>query len=261
MEDKNKFVRVAGPNKKALAELLINGKGEGRTMGQYAVECGSNRSAFSRIVNQSYKGPLSAKTIEAIAEHADPESGVTIDMLMGANGMARVLDSSTVFRDSRIEIERSFINVVLSEFEKDGRLIAYEKDLRFLIGRTGRFEPDLLIRVNSEAKGSYLWAFELILPQVDLSRNQDVGNENGFKQSVRMYGRRFVERVGMVLPLFYSIEEPIGKFSFVVTDRKAFEYLVSEYSEYYRVPFEMSLILYNAEKEVMEVEAVWEMAE
>lgn len=261
MEKKLDFVRVADPNKKILADLLDAAKGPGRTMKKFAAECGSSQPTFSRIANQSYKGPLSDEMVKAIAENADPGSGVSLDMLMGANGMARVVDSSTVFRDSRIEVEKGFVNAVLSGFEMDGRLIANETGRNFLIGTTHRFNPDLLVRVKSVTNGSCLWAFELILPKMNLSGRQGIGNGSSFKQSVREYGRLFTEKVGRILPLFYNSDEPIEKFSFVVADEKAFEYLVAEYAEYYQVPFDVSFILYNIEREAIEMEAALKRAE
>ena len=63
------------------------------------------------------------------------------------------------------------------------------------------------------------------------------------------------------MPLFYNSGEPIGKISFVVTDEKAFEYLISEYTEYYRVPFKASFVLYNIEREVIEMETALKSTE
>jgi len=261
MKDKNKFVRVAAPNKEALAKLLADAKGERRTMKQFAAECGTSQAAFSRIVHQSYKGPLSDEMIATIAEHADAESGVSLDSLMGANGMARVLDSVTVFQDSGIEIEKSFVNAAMLEIERSGRLISNENTRSFQIGTTFRFQPDLLVKVKSAEKGSYLWAFELVVPRMDLSGRQHEDDTRHSEKSVRMYGREFMEKMGRILPLFYNSDEPIGKFSFVIADRKIFEYLVTEYAEKYHVPFEVSFILYNVEKEVMEKEVVLKLAE
>ncbi len=261
MGKKLDFVRVADPNKEILADLLVAAKGPGRTMKKFAAECGSSQPTFSRIANQLYKGPLSDEMVKAIVEHADPGSGVGLDMLMGANGMARVVDSSTVVRDSRMEVEKEFVNVVISKLEMDGSLIANEIDRCFLIGTTHRFKPDLLVRVKSATNGSYLWAFELILPKMNLSGRQGIDNGGHYKQSVREYGRLFIEKVGGILPLFYNSGEPIGKISFVVTDEKAFEYLISEYTEYYRVPFKASFVLYNIEREVIEMETALKSAE
>lgn len=250
---KKEFVKVASPNKETLAKLLKDAKGNARTMKQFAAECGASQAAFSRIVHGSYKGSLADDMIKTIAEHADPESEVNLDLLMGANGMARVLDSSTVYRDSRIDIEKSFAHAILSEFEKSGILISYENNRSYKLGITFKFQPDLLVRIKSGETDSRLRAFELILPQIDLSAKEEYGNRSKSEISTRTYGRRFIERVGRILPLFYN-EDPIDKFSFVFVDKRVFEYLVSEYTENYPVPFELSFILYDAEREVMEEE-------
>lgn len=256
MEEKAKYIRVAEPNKEALADLLKKAKGGGKTMKQFAEECGASQPAFSRIMHKSYKGPLADKLLKAIAEHADPESDISLDALMGANGMARILDSSTVFRDSRAELEKNFVRVVLVELERSGRLIKNESDKMFQIGTTFRFGPDLLVRARAGDKGSYLWAFDLFAPALGLFNGQNKDEDVYSERSMRVYGRRFIDKMGWILPLFYNSEMPIGKFSLVIADREIFDYLVTEYAENYRVPFEFSFILCNTEKAVLEKEVV-----
>lgn len=75
------------------------------------------------------------------------------------------------------------------------------------------------------------------------------------------YLRKFIEKMGRILPLFCNSSEPVERFSFVVTDKKAFEYPISKYAENCRIPFNVSFILSNAEKEVIGVEATLEMTE
>lgn len=249
----NVFVKVAPPNKETLAKLLKDAKGPARTMKQFAAECGASQSGFSRIVHGSYKGALADEVIKTIAEHADPDSKVTYDMLMGANGMARILDSSTVYLDTSMDVEKSFVNVVLSDLERSGALVSYENGRTFQVGTTFKFQTDLLVRVKPEGMdSSRIWGFEIISPQVHLSEKNQDGNMSSHEASTRRYGQRFIESMGRILPLFYG--KKIDKFSFVITDRKVFDYLVSEYAENYPVPFELSFILYDAGRKVIEEE-------
>lgn len=71
---------------KRFAELVLQAKGDTRTMQQFAADLGTHPSTLSRIVHMKNTGPSAESLLKAIAEQADPESGVTFDMLMEVNG-------------------------------------------------------------------------------------------------------------------------------------------------------------------------------
>lgn len=169
------------------------------------------------------------------------------------------MDSATVFRDSRVELEKNFVNVALLELEKSGRLIANKSDRVLQIGTTFRFRADLLAMVKSEDKESYLWAFEFYTT-IGLSDRKDKDEYVHSEKSMRVYGRKLMDKMGRILPLFYKGDVSFGKFSFVMADRKIFDYLVTEFAENYRVPFEISFIRYNTEEEIFEKEVALKMA-
>lgn len=85
------YVRIKEPDKELLAELTVRAKGEHRTMAEFAEACGVNPSTLSRLVNMKNNTPNSDELIAAIAENADPESGVTLGMLLDAHGLAQVV--------------------------------------------------------------------------------------------------------------------------------------------------------------------------
>ena len=72
-------------NRDRFAELLIAAKGE-RTMKDFAKLCNVNPSTFTRISKKANKGASSIELIQAIAAHAAPNSGVTLEALAEANG-------------------------------------------------------------------------------------------------------------------------------------------------------------------------------
>lgn len=80
------YIRRKTVDKEKLALYLKAAKG-GRTMKQFAEDCGVNPSTFSRILNQKLIGASSEKLMLAIFEHADSDCGFTLDALMAANGM------------------------------------------------------------------------------------------------------------------------------------------------------------------------------
>ena len=81
------YVQRKMPDKEQLAQLIIEARGEDRTMAQFAEECGKSPSAFSRLVNSNYTmvRALSPYVISAIAQYS-ASTKVTYDALMHANG-------------------------------------------------------------------------------------------------------------------------------------------------------------------------------
>lgn len=80
------YIRIRPPDKNKLAELLVRAKGANRSMRQFALECGVNPSTLSRIVNMKISGACTDELIQKVAQNSDPESGITFEILMDANG-------------------------------------------------------------------------------------------------------------------------------------------------------------------------------
>lgn len=249
MEKKKGYIRVAEPNKDELAELLKLAKGNGRTMKQFAEECGVNPSTFSRIANKMNRGASSDELIMAIAEHADPESNITLDDLMAAHGMARIIDNTKVCRTSKPKLEQHIVNAVLHELKKLGDADAEVCNSRFTVGSFFRYSPDFIIRTEVIEGESDLWVFD-ILPLYSPE------SPNNFP--INTIGRRIIERIGRILPLFYNDQENcqlVGKFSYVITDKVCFNYIKSEFANYV-VPFNMSFIWFDMDRGGVEQEFI-----
>lgn len=253
MYKKNEYIGLSDPNRKELALLLKKAKGGGRSMRQFAEECGVNQSTFSRMANEVFIGASSEKVLKAIADHADPESGVTLDMLMAANGMAKVVDSATVSRISGMEIEKRFKYALMHELKMAGDSAELVDNIKFHTGMTFSSKPDIIVRSKLLESSNDLWAFDLLIQQL-----QDDSEENARINTTRIYGRRILDRIGRILPMFFGEEhdeEKIGKYSLVVIDRECFSYIKAEFATYY-VPFNMSFILFDIEKDVIEDEFI-----
>ncbi|MCM1252407.1 MAG: hypothetical protein NC321_06270, partial [Clostridium sp.] len=100
---------------------------------------------------------------------------------------------------------------------------------------------------------SNLWAFDLLFHQ----QTSD-GGENGRNSTTRTYGRRILDRMGRILPMFFGEEqgsEKIGKYSFVIIDKECFSYIKAEFANYC-VPFDMSFILFDIDRDVIEEEFI-----
>ena len=85
------YVRVREPNKEKLAELVLKAKGEDRSISAFARDCGVSTSTLSRLINMETSKANSDDLIATIAENAAPDSGVTIDELLDAHGLARYI--------------------------------------------------------------------------------------------------------------------------------------------------------------------------
>ena len=131
------YVRVKSPDKDKLAELVIRAKGPKRSMRQFAIDCGMNPSTLSRIVNKKIAGSNTDERILAIADHADPDSGVNFEMLMEAHGKVTKQMSGKVRAGRQVTVERDVEDILLRELlqraeevgsvtDEDGGAILYE---------------------------------------------------------------------------------------------------------------------------------------
>lgn len=82
------YIRVSEPDKKKLAELIKRAMGN-RTNAQFAMECGVNPSTLTRVLRADGKKPNSDDFIKAVALNAEPNSGVSEEMLLEAHGLAK----------------------------------------------------------------------------------------------------------------------------------------------------------------------------
>ena len=186
----DEYIRVKPVERERLADYLERAKGFGRTMKQFAEECGVNPSTFSRIANKKLGGASTETVIRSIFEHRDPSSDITLDMLMDANGFAPA-DKVKQAREENekqyaalLEADRRWANELTnkqgilaqiydSRLERESldtvkaglsiRLPDAVRMLRENINIAPRIgiRPDLLIK-SSQIGGNGLWAFELL---------------------------------------------------------------------------------------------------
>lgn len=64
-------------------------------MNDFANECGVNTSTISRIINMKNTTACSDEVLVAISKAADPNSGVTLEKLLAANGMVKLVPAGT----------------------------------------------------------------------------------------------------------------------------------------------------------------------
>jgi len=72
------------PTAHTLKTLIYLAKGKKRTMSQYAADSKISPAALYRLANENFSRPLSEERLQALADNAAPESGVTYEMLYEA---------------------------------------------------------------------------------------------------------------------------------------------------------------------------------
>lgn len=84
------YIRVKECDDQRLSELAVKAKGKNRSLNQFAKDCGVNPSTMSRLINMKNNTPCSEDLIAAIAKNADADSGVSLDDLLEAYGLAAI---------------------------------------------------------------------------------------------------------------------------------------------------------------------------
>lgn len=86
--NEKEYVQKKVPDWDKLIELIEQAKGADRSMRDFAGLCEKSPATFTRIIKKSYKKPLEKSFICKIYENAAPQSGVTLEDLVRANGYA-----------------------------------------------------------------------------------------------------------------------------------------------------------------------------
>lgn len=222
-EELTKYIRVRDPDKETLAELVIRAKGPKRSMRQFATELGVNPSTLSRITNMQTASANKDTLIADIAEHADPESGVTFEMLMRAHGME--MQQRNRVREAYAMFEQRCRMVIQDELLKRG----YSVSSVTIAGETEPF--DITIKTDAVDRGDGVWAFEFRMMSPDPGVS---GIPTGMGRTRQC--------MDMIMRKFYTGTANADKVSVVVEHRAIFEQLKQRYSGY-RIPDEISFIL------------------
>ncbi|MBR1597933.1 MAG: hypothetical protein IJ661_03345 [Lachnospiraceae bacterium] len=138
MDERNdfdrKYVATRLPDKLKLAEYIKEAKGPGRTMAEFAKQCGTlSAPSFSRIIKGNLVKPLSVEIIQSIVKNAAPGARVDYESMMRANGMVpedleKEESDVTVYRE-RAEQEKNMElqvrNIIADEHFARGHMIQY----------------------------------------------------------------------------------------------------------------------------------------
>lgn len=233
------YARIRTPDKDALADLVIKAKGPARSLRQFAEDLGVNVSTLSRIINKKTSRANSDTLIADIADHADPNSNVTFELLMEAHGMAL---KETISGKSMFLFAESASNVILKELVRRGYSISgmlhegryTRKQMASLDSVMGRCYLDLEVHTNALGKEDSVWLF-------------DFHTNTAGARSKQQYIDRTRQWMLMYAGMLAFNEGKVDRLSIVIAEREIYDELLT-YLEGYSLRGGMSLMLIDMEQ-------------
>ncbi len=207
-----------------LIGLVLEAKGS-RSMRKFADDMGVNVSSVSRIVNgkvAEISDPLLAK----IALHADPNSGVTIEKLMEAQGLVEQNDRSNM----GIRFEEDCRRIVADELLKRGYSVSYVQQEKRARAEVNAF--DIEITTDAIPNGGGRWLIETKM-MTQYSRFP-VG-----------FGRTQIW-LDSAMATYYRGEQ-VGRISLIIDHREIFNQMKERLS-HLRLADEISIILISTKQ-------------
>lgn len=151
MNEKHQIlVKSHTANPDRYAELVSAAIGK-RSLREFARLCDCSAAALSRILHGQNTGASRIKLIEAIAQHADPHSGVTLDTLAEANGYTLqdvVIQADSVARQAPVmsQAQLAAQAVLIQDLTESGKNV-HVLPRNHQISDYTSIKPDLLIEV------------------------------------------------------------------------------------------------------------------
>lgn len=230
------------PDKQALAALLNRARGD-RTLKEFAGLCHVNPSTLTRIVKQTNRGSSTLELIEAIADNAAPESGVTLDALLNANGYTRIYSvSSTPAYTSHVEAMAR--NAILNGLLLRNAEVHLE-NTKYRISKSMSFQPDIQIRTDLFGDDRRIWVLEVLPPFIRTQADLSSRGGEGWTARVKQKALQTISRFSL-FGAQASEEQTPARYSIVTTEKQAFNLLVEEFHDTL-VPVALSLILVDTE--------------
>lgn len=222
------YVRVTSPDLNVIAELTKRAKGT-RTLSAFARLCGISLPTMSLVVNCKYNFPLSDGMIRAIAENADPESNVTEEVLLEANGMAKkeIRIPITNVQKNQIEtgeeqirfgifFEKTAKELISMALLKNGYTISHNRETSVFLAPFAKVTPDFEFSTDAfKEYGIEKWSFDTMLT------NNVYGEEKLLKKILIVFGSLYMN----------PSKEKNTKFSFVIDSKRIFDNIRSFFED------------------------------
>ncbi len=142
--------RTGEVDQEALIRLVDAARGT-RSIRQFAEELKVNPSTISRILNGKVK-EINSQLLAKIAVYADPDSGVTIEKLMEAQGQVKADDIDVLYT----RFESACRRTISDELLQRGYSVVYVKEL----DQDTQNVCDFAIKTDALAGENNVWLFE-----------------------------------------------------------------------------------------------------
>lgn len=242
-----RFTKTHEIDKDKFAELVVAAQGN-RSLRSFAAACGVYASTLTRIIQKANKGASSPELIESIAENADPKSGVTIELLANANGYSLINHPSHYPLPLNSISEGLITSIFVQElFNREVNVRMKKTDITdgLLIGKNSCIHYSLQIITDAFCGESQSWLLRFLTPYgFSIDSRKDCSQFKG--QVYDIIGR-------VVLFSFskaYSAFSPPPRFSIVISNRDAYNYIVDEIRDTV-VPIDISIILVDTKNSVI----------
>lgn len=212
------FVKVGKPDKERTADLIQKAIGNKMTMTAFANKCGTSASTLSRILNGKTSRKCSDELLEAVFRNADPDSGITFDQLMEAQGMIPKLRNGRTRRFEQQKYEQDIEFILLDEFVRRGFRIGPAREKQIFNALNYPYRPDLSIITNAiDNKSDLTWHFEYwSLAYLERPSETDYWD----------HIKRIRQKILMNLGMMFMDMLKNDKMSFVVTEKYVYDTLI-----------------------------------
>ena len=214
----SRTVRTGTIDPKETALLVRQAMGP-RSQRKFADLVGLNVSSISRIANGQTK-EIRPTTLAQIAFYADPDSGVTLEALMRAQGLEDIKDRNMTLK----QFEEDCRRIIVDELLKRGFHVEYETIENM---RKYREIGDFALMTDAVGKKCSLWIFECIM----------LPTATAMRHFIKWFN---------ALATFYYLGGTADKASIVVSGKEIYEH-IKLYLEDLKLPDRLSVLLIDLE--------------
>ncbi len=233
--------RVKEADMQKMSELVERMKGEGRSYNQYSKDMGVAASSLTRISKQTVSS-VSNELLAKLAEHMDPECGVTFEELITANGL--IEDDRRSFIESARQFEQDAEDIIRKDLYRANKMVMKVDRQEYVMSRFGRIAVDFVIKTDSKDCDNELWAF-------DIKYIRERGERySGLNSDARFMSMRLMETISTIMSELY-VGTNIKKWSIVINREDLFDMCVNRIEERLngrKLKDKISLILVDTEK-------------
>lgn len=240
LERINACMRVGEADMEKMSELLERMKGPGRSYNQYAKDIGVAASTLTRISKQEVSS-VSNELLAKLAEHMNPDCGVTIEDLVRANGLRE--DERRSYMMQARKFEQDAEAIVSKDLYRANKMVMRVDYSKYNRKSFGRIAVDFVIKTNIDEHDD-LWAFSVRYVREKIEGTRSINTDSHF------VAMRMLEQISAIMSEFYCGTN-IKKWSIVLNREEVFDDCIDRIKKRLdgtRIKDKISLILVDSEQ-------------